>query len=34
LYDEVKFEGIRNKMAIDFIKRAMEKDPNKRKTIY
>lgn len=23
LYDEVKFEGIRNKAAIDFIKRAL-----------
>jgi serine/threonine protein kinase len=30
----VRFEGFRNKSAVDFIKRAMEKESNKRNTIY
>jgi serine/threonine protein kinase len=34
LYDEVRFEGMRNRPAIDFIRRAMEKEAAKRKTIY
>jgi serine/threonine protein kinase len=34
LRDEVSFEGIRNRAAVDFLSKALEKDPVQRRNIH